>query len=114
MKNEGLHYKRLPRFVVRWKGSNRKKVLEFCKGAAKIEGNSVFIDTTEAKKGDYIIKYIINKRENFLTANQYELKCLRRMRKNEKSRRYPVDIHSLNVWARYLLKKNEKTWIKLL
>ena len=110
MKNEGLHYKRLPRCVVRWKGSNRKKVLEFCKGAARIEGNSVFIDTTEAKKGEYII----NRKEWIRTANQYELKCLRRMRKNEKSRRYPIDIHSLRIWANWLLKKNEKTWIKLL
>lgn len=109
MKNEGLHYKRLPRCVVRWKGSNRKKVLEFCKGAARIEGNSVFIDTTEAKKGEYII----NRKEWIRTANQYELKCLRRMRKNEKSRRYSIDIHSLSIWARYL-RKNRETWIKLL
>lgn len=109
MKNEGLHYKRLPRCVVRWKGSNRKKVLEFCKGAARIEGNSVFIDTTEAKKGEYII----NRKEWTWTANPRELKCLRRMIKNEKSRRYSIDIHSLSIWARYL-RKNRETWIKLL
>lgn len=105
-----LHYKRFPKFIVHWKGKNRKKVLEFCKGAARIEGDSVFIGTTEAKKGEYII----NKRENFWTANPRELKCLTRMRKAEKSRRYPVDIHSLNAWASWLLKKNEKTWVKLL
>ena len=113
MKNEGLHYERLPRFVVRWKGSNRKKVLEFCKGAARIEGDSVFIsnfdgDIIEAKKG----MYIINKTGNFWTAAPRSLKFKYFI--TEKSRRYPVDIHSLRIWANWLLKKNERTWIKLL
>lgn len=107
MKKDGLHYKKFPKFIVRWKGGNKKKVLGFCK-EARIEGNSVFIGTTEAKKGEYII----NKKGKFLIANPRELKCLTRMRKAEKSRRYPVDIHSLNVWARYL-RKNRETWVKL-
>lgn len=102
-----LHYKKFPRCAVHWKGKNRKKVLEFCK-EARIEGDSVFIGTTEAKKGEYII----NKRGNFWTADPRELKCLARMRKAEKSRKYPVDIHSLRVWARYL-RKNRETWVKL-
>lgn len=115
MKNEGLHYKRLPRFVVHWKGNNSKKVLEFCKGAARIEGDSVFIsdfdgDIIEAKKGEYII----NKKGNIWTADPRELKYFTRPRKTKKSKRYSVDIHSLKIWANWLLKKNEKTWIKLL
>lgn len=108
MKKDGLHYKKFPKFIVHWKGKNRKKVLEFCKGAARIEGSSVFIGTTEAKKGEYII----NKKGKFLIANPRELKCLTRMRKTRKSRKYPVDIHSLNVWARYL-RKNRETWVEL-
>lgn len=81
---------------------------------ARIEGSSVFIsdfdgDIIEAKKG----KYIINKLGNFWTADPRELKYFTRPRKAEKSRRYPVDIHSLNVWARYL-RKNRETWVELL
>lgn len=109
MKKEGLHYKRFPKFIVRWKGGNKKKVLEFCKGMARIEGDSVFMGITEAKKGEYII----NKRGNrFSTADPRMFKCLTRMRKTRKSRKYPVDIHSLNVWARYL-RKNRETWVEL-
>lgn len=115
--NEGLHYERLPRFVVRWKGNNSKKVLEFCKGAARIEGDSVFIsdfdgDIIEAKKG----MYIINKTGNFWTAapRSLKFKYFTRPRKAKKSKRYSVDIHSLKIWANWLLKRNEKTWVKLL
>lgn len=111
MKKEGLHYRKFPRFVVHWKGNNKKKVLDFCKGAARIEGGSVFInDTTETKKGEFIVNI---KGTHFWTANPRELKCLTRMRKIRKCRKYPVDIHSLNVWARYL-RKNRETWVELL
>lgn len=110
MKKEGLYYKRFPRCAVHWKGKNRKKVLDFCKGAARIEGSSVFInDTTETKKGEFILNM---KGNRFSTADPRMFKCLTRMRKARKSRKYPVDIHSLNVWARYL-RKNRETWVEL-
>lgn len=109
MKKEGLHYKRFPKFIVHWKGGNKKKVLEFCKGAAKIEGSSVFISDIEAKRGEFIVNI---KGTHFWTANPREFKCLTRMRETRKSRKYPVDIHSLNVWARYL-RKNRETWVEL-
>jgi len=45
--------------VVQWNGENVGEVLKFC-GKARIEGDSIFIDTLEgtmeAKTGDYIIK----------------------------------------------------------
>lgn len=45
--------------AVQWNGENVGEVLGFCKGA-RIEGDSIFIDTLEgameAKKEDYIIK----------------------------------------------------------
>ena len=110
-----LHYRRLPRFAVHWNGNNKRRVLEFCKGAARIEGPSVFIDNTlegtiEVKKGECIV----NKNgTNYWTASPEMFKYFTKLGETKKSRKYRVDIHSLRVWAKYLLRWKAQTFVEL-